>query len=154
MKRRIQIITVSLAFLLLFTTALPLTASAEKTAPALILTEICFNPTFMENDKDLADTADVLEYVEVVNASDKPVSLEGTTLQYSQDGFDAPYKSNAVLGMEGTDMTLAAGEIAVIAIYNADTAKAGLGYATAAEKKAYAEAQAKKRAILKALRNK
>jgi endonuclease/exonuclease/phosphatase family metal-dependent hydrolase len=137
MKRRIQIITVTLAFLLLFTTALPLTASAEKTAPALILTEICFNPTFMENDKDLADTADVLEYVEVVNASDKPVSLEGTTLQYSQDGFDAPYKSNAVLGMEGNDMTLAAGEIAVIAIYNADTAKAGLAYATAEEKKAY-----------------
>ena len=33
-------------------------------------------------------------------------------------------------------MTLAPGEIAVIAIYNADTAKAGLGYATAAEKAA------------------
>lgn len=126
-----------LSALLLLTTLLPLTVSAEETTPALILTEICFNPTFMENDKDLAETADVLEYVEAVNASDKPVSLEGATLQYSEAGFDGPFKSNVLLGMEGGDMTLAPGEIAVIAIYNADTAKAGLGYATAAEKKAY-----------------
>ena len=125
-----------LAALLLLIAALPLAVSAEETTPALILTEICFNPTFMENDKDLAETADVLEYVEAVNASDKPVSLEGATLQYSETGFDGPFKSNALLGMEGGDMTLAPGEIAVIAIYNADTAKAGLGYATAAEKKA------------------
>ncbi|MBQ7910322.1 MAG: endonuclease/exonuclease/phosphatase family protein [Clostridia bacterium] len=126
-----------LSALLLLTSALPLTVTAEDPAPALILTEICFNPTFQENDKDLADTADVLEYVEVVNASDKPVSLEGATLQYSEKGFDGPFKSNAILGIDGTDMTLAAGEIAVIAIYNADTAKAGLAYATAEEKKAY-----------------
>jgi len=137
MKKNIRIITAALAGMLLLASALPLTVTAEDPAPALILTEICFNPTFQENDKDLADTADVLEYVEVVNASDKPISLEGATLQYSEKGFDGPFKSNAILGMDGADMTLAAGEIAVIAIYNADTAKAGLGYATAEEKKAY-----------------
>ena len=126
-----------LSALILLTSALPLTVTAKDPAPALILTEICFNPTFMENDKDLADTADVLEYVEVVNASDNPVSLESAALQYSEKGFDGPYKQNAILGMNDTDMTLAAGEIAVIAIYNADTAKAGLAYATAEEKKAY-----------------
>ena len=73
-----------LAALLLLTTLLPLTVSAEETTPALILTEICFNPTFMENDKDLAETADVFEYVEAVNASEKPISLKDATLQYSE----------------------------------------------------------------------
>ncbi len=136
MKNTIRIITAALACMLLLATVIPATA-AEDPAPALILTEICFNPTFMENDKDLADTADVLEYVEVINASDKPVSLEGTALQYSEKGFDGPFKQNAILGMDGTDKTLAPGEIAVIAVYNADTAKAGLAYATAEEKKAY-----------------
>ena len=137
MTTKTKLLPLLLSALLLLTSALPLTVTAEDPAPALILTEICFNPTFQENDKDLADTADVLEYVEVVNASDKPVSLEGTTLQYSEKGFDGPFKSNAILGIDGTDMTLAAGEIAVIAIYNADTAKAGLAYATVQEKKAY-----------------
>ena len=137
MLTKTKLFPLRLAALILLTSTLPLTVAAEDPAPALILTEICFNPTFMENDKDLADTADVLEYVEVVNASDKPVSLEGTTLQYSEKGFSGPYKQNAILGMDGTDMTLAAGGIAVIAIYNADTAKAGLAYAAAEEKKAY-----------------
>ena len=73
-----------LAALLLLTTLLPMTVSAEETTPALILTEICFNPTFMENDKDLAETADVFEYVEAVHASEKPLSLKDATLQYSE----------------------------------------------------------------------
>lgn len=84
MKKKIRSITVVLAVMLLLTTLLPLTVSAEETTPTLILTEICFNPTFMENDKDLAETADVFEYVEAVNASEKPISLKDATLQYSE----------------------------------------------------------------------
>ena len=59
MKNTIRIITAALACMLLLATVIPATVAAEDPAPALILTEICFNPTFMENDKDLADTADV-----------------------------------------------------------------------------------------------
>ena len=138
MKRQVKLITIVLSVLLLLAAAIPMTVWAEDPVPALLITEICYNPTFIEgNDKDLADTADVLEYVELTNISSETVSLEGITLQYSKEGFDGAYRVNTVLAMEGGDMTLASGEVAIIAVYNADTAQAGLAYATAEEKKAY-----------------
>lgn len=128
---------VALSLLFLLTAALPLTVTAEETAPQIVLTEICYNPTFIEgNDKGLEDTADVLEYVELVNISDETFSLEGITLQYSTEGYEGSYKKNQIIAMDGSPLTLAPGEIAVIAVYNADTAQAGLGYATADERKA------------------
>ncbi|MBQ3507487.1 MAG: endonuclease/exonuclease/phosphatase family protein [Clostridia bacterium] len=136
MKRTFRFITVTLSLLLL-AVAFPIVVSAEVILPQVVLTEICYNPTFMENDKDLADTADVLEYVEFVNISEETVSLEGITLQYSKDGYGGTFKTNSVLALEGNSLTLASGEIAVIAIYNADTATAGLAYATADERRAY-----------------
>lgn len=118
---------------------LPLTtAAADEPTPKLILTEICYNPTFVEgNDKDLEDSADVLEYVEVVNVTGEAISMEGLTLRYSKDGDEGPFKQNTVLLLAESGKTLAPGEVAVIAVYNADTAKAGLGYATPEEQKAY-----------------
>ena len=137
MKRTFRFITATLSLLLLLSAALPMAVSAEETAPKIVLTEVCYNPTFRENDKGLQTTADILEYVELVNISGETVSLEGITLQHSTDGYDGTFKTNSVLALDGNPLTIAPGEIAVIAIYNADTAKAGLAYATAAERKAY-----------------
>ena len=138
MKLTRTILAVTLSALLLLTAALPIAVSATEPTPKLILTEVCYNPTYVEgNDKGLSDTADVLEYVELINVSDAPVSLAGVTLQFSKNGFDGPYLTNQVLPLEGQDMILAPGEIAIIAVYNGDTAMAGLAYATAAEQKAY-----------------
>ena len=137
MKKIIRFITATLSLILLLSAALPVTASAEETAPKIVLTEVCYNPTFMENDKGLEKTADVLEYVELVNVSEKIISLEGIKLQYSKEGYDGKFQTNAVLALEGNPLTLAPGEVAVIAVYNADAATAGLAYATAAERKAY-----------------
>ena len=136
MNIKARLATAALALLTLLSSVIPLTA-AEEAAPKIILTEICYNPTFMENDKGLEDTSDVLEYVELTNISDETVSLEGITLQYSTDGYEGSFKTNAVLALDGSPMTLSHGDIAVIAVYNADTAKAGLAYATADERKAY-----------------
>ncbi len=137
MKIKARITAVAMTLLLLLGCALPMAASAEEILPQIVLTEICYNPTFTENDKGLEDTADVLEYVEFVNISEETVSLEGITLQYSKDGYGGSFKTDSVLALEGNPLTLAPGEIAVIAVYNEDTATAGLAYATADERKAY-----------------
>ena len=142
MNKKIRFAAAALALLLLSaaTVIIPLTAAAEEAVPKIILTEICYNPTFIEgNDKGLEDTADVLEYVELVNISEESVSLEGITLQYSKDGYGGEFRTDSVLALEGNPLTLAPGEIAVIAVYNEDTAKASLAYATADERKAYYE---------------
>ncbi len=138
MNLKSKIISAALAILFLLTAAIPAAVSADDAAPQIIITEVCYNPGFITgNTLGLTSTADVLEYVEFVNISDQTVSLEGITLRYSQKGYEGTFKIDQVLALDGNPMTLDAGEIAVIAIYSKDTAKAKLGYATAEERKAF-----------------
>ena len=62
-----------------------LTASAaEGDTPALVITEICFNPAFRENDAGLETSEDVLEYVEIHNPFDTDVSIADCVMRLAK----------------------------------------------------------------------
>ena len=97
----------------------PLTAFAETPPPegqGLLITEICYNPSWKEGDEQIDESADVFSYVEIYNPTDKTVSLTDLSLCYRADG-NVIAESGAVL-CAGSNPTLAPGEIAVIVLYN------------------------------------
>ncbi len=121
---------------------LPLTATATEslsTQTVLAITEVCFNPTFKTNSFGLKDSADVLEYVEIVNCSDQAVSLAGMTLQRSNDGYEGKFKTNQMLSVTGDATVLQPGEIAVLAVYSEAAFTVGLRYKTEADRRAFYE---------------
>lgn len=95
---------------------------------SLVITEVCFNPTYKENSAGLEKNADVFEFVEVVNRSDKAVSLADVTLQYSKAGYGGSFACNEVLAVSDSPRVLKAGEVAVFALYNERCATLGLQY--------------------------
>lgn len=114
-----------------------LTASAEEDGPALVITEVCFNPTFRENDAGLADTEDVLEYVEIYNRSDADVSVADCVMRLAK-GYAADSRSqNAIVTVSDNPRVIKAGETAIFVCYQATSATLGYGYATDAEIRAY-----------------
>ncbi len=124
---------------LLATCILPITATEAESAPAVVLTEVCFNPAFEENDYGLEASADVFEYVEICNISGAAVSLADMALEMSTKGYDGPYRRDSVLPPDGGDQILPAGETAVIAVMTGDGYAAGLRTATAEDRAAYYE---------------
>ena len=97
----------------------PLTAFAETPPPegqGLLITEICYNPSWKEGDEQIEESADVFSYVEIYNPTGKTVSLTDLSLCYRSDD-NAGTESGAVL-CAGSNPTLAPGEIAVIVLYN------------------------------------
>ena len=97
----------------------PLTAFAETPPPegqGLLITEICYNPSWKEGDEQIEESADVFSYVEIYNPTDKTVSLTDLSLCYRSNG-NVIAESGAVL-CAGSNPTLAPGEIAVIVLYN------------------------------------
>ncbi len=129
--------------LVLTTVTLPLLSAlpviANEAAPAVVLTEICFNPAFEENDYGLEASADVFEYVEFCNISDTSVSLAGIVLEHSTNGWDGDYRQNVILPPDDGDCMLAPGELAVIAIHTGDGFTAGLRTATAKDRRTFYE---------------
>ncbi len=119
--------------------SMPIAAADE--CPRVVITEICYNPAYKENDLGLEKTADVFEYVEICNVSDEPVSMADATLQYSTEGYGGTFGVNRILAVRDTgDRLLGAGEIAVIAVFSGDSHAAGLRYDTEAERMAYYQA--------------
>lgn len=127
--------------LLMMTTAVAVaipTATADDSADIaiavvptpLIITEVCYNPTFMENDMEdvVSPTTDVLEFVEVYNPSDEAVSLKDAVLRYSKTGYEGEFLENALVAVSTSTMTVAPRGVAIICIYGGDAAKFGLTY--------------------------
>lgn len=118
--------------------ALPVLSAAPDEAtkpiatPTLVITEICFNSTYQSNSLGVSTSADVSDYVEIVNRSEEAVSLSGITLQYSTAGYDGPFKTDRVIPVTGEEITtvLQPGETAVIMTYNDSTYKTGMHYDT------------------------
>ncbi len=141
MKSIVRMLAVLLlSTVLLGVGAVPLAANASATTdehPAVVFTEICFNPAFEENDYGLETSADVFEYLELCNRSDTPVSLDGITLARSTGGYDGTYRTMPILPPDGGDCRLDPGEIAVIAIPTADGYAAGLRTETDEDRAAY-----------------
>ncbi len=98
----------------------------------LLITEVCYNPTFIEHDRTdvVSATADVLEFVEVYNPSAEAVSLKDAVLRYSGSGYDGEFKENTLVAVSTSGMTVAPRETAIICIYGGDAAKFGLTYDT------------------------
>jgi endonuclease/exonuclease/phosphatase family metal-dependent hydrolase len=113
-----------------------LTASAETAPPALVITEVCFNPTFRDNDKDMSNTEDVLEYVEVYNPGTADVSLADAVMRLAK-GYGKDAAQNAVIAVSDNPRVIGAGKTAVFVCYQATSATLGYGYATDEEIRAY-----------------
>ncbi len=141
LRNRILATALALTVSLSCFSLLSVSSSANEDSPVspeLVITEVCFNPTFQSNSFGLGNGADVLEYVEIANRSDKAVSLTDATLRRSNKGYEGSFKSNCILPVaDGGAAALQPGEIAVIVIYNADAFQAGLGYRTEADRRAY-----------------
>lgn len=106
-------------------------AEGEATLPTpLLITEVCFNPTFMEHDQEdlVSKTTDVLEFVEVYNASNEAVSLKDAVLRYGKNGYEGEFLENSLVAVSTSDMTVAPRETAIICIYGGDAATLGLTY--------------------------
>lgn len=108
------------AALLLCTVMLlsPLTAFAE-TPPAegngLLITEICYDPSWKEGDERIEESADVFSYVEIYNPTDRTISLTDLSLCYRTE--KERIDSGALI-CAGSTPSLAPGEIAVIVLYD------------------------------------
>lgn len=98
----------------------------------LLITEVCFNPTYMAHDQEdvVSATADVLEYVEVYNPTSEPVSLKNAVIRYSNTGYDGEFMENAFIAVSTSAMTVAPRETVIICIYGKDAAQLGMTYDT------------------------
>lgn len=97
----------------------PLTAFAQTPPSAgngLLITEICYNPSWKEGDAQLEESADVFAYVELYNPTNSIISLTDLSLCYRSDD-NAGAESGAVI-CAGNTPSLAPGEIAVIVLYD------------------------------------
>lgn len=130
-----------MAAVLFSLSALPLvsfaSAARAEEEPAVVLTEVCFNPTFEENNYGLDTSADIFEYMELYNRSDLPVSLAGLALERSTKGYDGDYSVDPILPPDEGDGMLAPGEFAIIAVITGDGYTAGLRTATPKDRAAY-----------------
>ena len=114
-----------------------LTASAaEGDTPALVITEVCFNPAFRENDVGLETSEDVLEYVEIYNPFDTDVFIADCVMRLAK-GYGASNAENAIIATSDNPRVIGAGKTAVFVCYQASSATLGYGYATDEEIKAY-----------------
>lgn len=96
-----------------------LTAFAETPPPegqGLLITEICYNPSWKEGDEQIEESADVFAYVELYNPTNRTISLADLSLCYRSDD-NAGTESGAVI-CAGDAPSLAPGEIAVIVLYD------------------------------------
>ncbi|MBO5758220.1 MAG: hypothetical protein J6S28_11050 [Clostridia bacterium] len=96
----------------------PLTAFA-KTPPSegngLLITEICYDPSWKEGDERIEESADVFSYVEIYNPTDRTISLTDLSLCYRTE--KERIDSGALI-CAGSTPSLAPGEIAVIVLYD------------------------------------
>ncbi|MBO7297176.1 MAG: hypothetical protein J6V39_07935, partial [Clostridia bacterium] len=96
----------------------PLTAFA-KTPPSegngLLITEICYDPSWKEGDERIEEGADVFSYVEIYNPTDRTISLTDLSLCYRTE--KERIDSGALI-CAGSTPSLAPGEIAVIVLYD------------------------------------
>ena len=134
MKRLLTVLLAVAAVLTLLPAAL--SVSAGDAVPALVITEVCFNPTFEENDKGLSESEDVLEYVEVYNPGDTEVSIADCVMRLAK-GYGAEPTQNAIVTVSDNPRVIGAGKTAVFVCYQATSATLGYGYATDEEIKAY-----------------
>ena len=134
MKKLIAI-CLTLATVLTLLPATLIASAAEGDTPALVITEVCFNPAFRENDAGLEDSEDVLEYVEIHNPFDTDVSIADCVMQLAKDGGD--FAQNAIIAVSDNPRVIGAGKTAVFVCYQASSATLGYGYATDDEIKAY-----------------
>lgn len=125
MKRIALLITV----LLSFAAFAPAISASDAPEYPLFVSEICFNPTYTENDKGVSDTSDVFEFVELVNISNEDVSIDGAYFSYIADGAEA--EKNAVVCPEGA--VIPSGKSAVFCLFNKDTYDSGYTYKTDAD---------------------
>lgn len=143
MNRISKLLTLALALLTITLTvavAIPvaaaddsITSNVSAAVPTpLIITEVCYNPTFMENDMEdvVSATADVLEFVEVYNPSSEAVFLKDAVLRYSKTGYEGEFLENALVAVSTSSMTVAPRGVAIICIYGKDAANFGLTYDT------------------------
>ncbi len=135
MKRILAILLVAATAIALLPAAL--TASAAGNAPALIITEVCFNPAFRENTADLGVNEDVLEYVEIYNRSNADVSIADCVMRYAKGYSEESYSQNAIFAVSDNPRVIKAGETAIFVCYQATSATLGYGYKNDAEIKAY-----------------
>lgn len=106
---------------------------SEEKEEQMRITEVCYNPTYMENDKGLGKSDDVFEFVEFINTSDKEISLVGAHLlnKVEKEGTVKEFK-NDILNAE---TSVKPGEVAVILVYNPSCAQTGCGYSNTEELK-------------------
>ena len=136
MKRLFAVLLTVAAVLTLLPADL-IASAAEGDTPALVITEVCFNPAFRENDAGLEDSEDVLEYVEIYNPFAADVSIADCVMKLSKDGGD--FAENAIMTTSDNPRVIGAGKAAVFVCYQASSATLGYGYATDDEIKAYYE---------------
>ena len=135
MKKLIAI-CLTLATVLTLLPATLTASAAEGDTPALVITEVCFNPAFKENDAGLEDSEDVLEYVEIHNPFDTDVSIADCVMRLAK-GYGADPAENAIISVSDNPRVIGAGKTAVFVCYQATSAALGYGYATDDEIKAY-----------------
>lgn len=118
-----------------------LTAGATNTTVTtpLAITEVCFNPTYIEeNAYGVSKSADVFEFMEVYNIADTPVSLADAVVRCSNKGYkEDAFMQNQLICISTSQRTLAAGEMAIITFYNSETPKVQLSYGSDADITAY-----------------
>ncbi len=143
MNRIQKLWTLALALLTAVTTvavAMPMAAADDTSAliasetlelpTPLLFTEVCYNPTYMEHDKEdlVSATADVFEFVEVYNPTNDAVSLKNSVLRYSKTGYEGEFKENALVAVSTSDMTVAPRDTVIICIYGKDAVSLGYTY--------------------------
>ena len=134
--KRFFAILLTVATLLTILPAALTASAAEGDTPALVITEVCFNPAFRENDAGLETSEDVLEYVEIHNPFDTDVSIADCVMRLAK-GYGASNAENAIIAASDNPRVIGAGKTAVFVCYQASSATLGYGYATDAEIKAY-----------------
>ena len=113
-----------------FSAAAPDTESTAEVA----ITEVMYNPTFIENDFGLSASDDVTEYVEIANLTDHDVSLKDWTVTYRKSGWDSKIVGTMPLYQNlGTDegYILRPGGVAVAMVFTAMDTQVGLAYESA-----------------------
>lgn len=106
-------------------------------APSAVITEICYNATYRENTYNLDKSVDMFEYIEISNPTEEPVSLRDWTV-VRRDGYEGSETyTNHIYAASDSEMTLAPGGVAILAIYSSYNVKIGLGYATDEEIEAF-----------------
>ncbi|MBO5043276.1 MAG: endonuclease/exonuclease/phosphatase family protein [Clostridia bacterium] len=143
MNQMKKILTLALALLTVIATvafSVPGTAADDGAQPSahgavelptpLLITEVCFNPTYMEHGQEdlVSATADVFEFVEIYNPTNAAVSLKDAVLCYSKSGDEGEFKENALVAVSTSEMTVAPHETVIVCIYGKDAALLGYTY--------------------------